>query len=82
MGQILVRKVDDSLKRKLKRRAERHGHSMEEEVRAILRDALKDEDKPEKGLGSKIAERFRGLELDRDIEELRGYTIEPPDFST
>lgn len=82
MGQILVRKVDDSLKRKLKRRAERHGHSMEEEVRDILRDALKDEDKPEKGLGSKIAERFRGLELDRDIEELRGYTIEPPDFST
>jgi antitoxin FitA len=75
MGQILVRKVDDTLKRKLQRRAERHGHSMEEEVRNILRNAVKDESKPEKGLGTMIAERFRGLGLrDGDIQELR---IEP-----
>jgi plasmid stability protein len=75
MGQILVRKVDDTLKRKLQRRAERHGHSMEEEVRNILRNAVKDESKPEKGLGTMIAERFRGLGLQEgDIQELR---IEP-----
>jgi plasmid stability protein len=75
MGQILVRKVDDALKRKLQRRAERHGHSMEEEVRNILRNAVKDESKPEKGLGTMIAERFRGLGLrEGDIQELR---IEP-----
>jgi antitoxin FitA len=75
MGQILVRKVDDTLKRKLQRRAERHGHSMEEEVRNILRNAVKDESKPEKGLGTMIAKRFRGLGLrDGDIQELR---IEP-----
>jgi plasmid stability protein len=80
MGQILVRKIDDTLKRKLRRRAERHGRSMEEEVRDILRDALKDDGKPEKGLGTRIAERFRGIELDEDIPELRGYTIKPPKF--
>ena len=80
MGQILVRKVDDVLKRKLQRRAERHGHSMEEEVRDILRNALKDEGKPSKGLGSEIAEMFRGIGLKEPIPELRGYSIKPPKF--
>jgi plasmid stability protein len=75
MGQILVRKIDDTLKRKLQRRAESHGHSMEEEVRDILRNAVKDDSKQEKGLGTRIAERFRGLGLrEGDIQELR---IEP-----
>jgi antitoxin FitA len=63
MGQILVRKVDDTLKRKLQRRARRHGRSMEEEVRNILRNAVKDEDSPEMGLGTRIAARFKGLVL-------------------
>src|SRR5438876_1020236 len=39
MGQILVRNLEDSVKRKLQRRAARHGRSMEEEVRDILRAA-------------------------------------------
>ena len=80
MAQILVRNVDDNVKRKLQRRAQRHGRSVEQEVRDILRDAVKDEGKPEKGLGTQIAERFRGLELDEDIPELRGFTIKPPDL--
>ena len=80
MAQILVRNVDDSLKRKLRRRAERHGHSMEQEVRDILRDAVKNEGKQEKGLGTMIAERFRGIGLKEDIPELRGFTVEPPKF--
>ena len=50
------------------------------EQRELWREAVKDEDKPEKGLGTRIAERFRGLELDAPLEELRGYTIEPPKF--
>jgi plasmid stability protein len=75
MGQILVRKVDDTLKRKLQRRAERHGHSMEEEVRDILRNAVKDEGKSEKGLGTRIAERFKGIGFRE--EELQALEIEP-----
>ena len=40
MAQLLVRNVDDELVRKLKARAGRHGVSVEEEHRRILRDAL------------------------------------------
>ena len=43
MAQLVVRNLDDEVKAKLRRRAEAHGHSMEEEVRAILRDAVKEE---------------------------------------
>jgi antitoxin FitA len=70
MAQLIVRNLDEAVKRKLKRRAERHGHSMEEEARDILRNALKDEDRPQKGLGTRIAERFKGIELPEDIPEL------------
>jgi antitoxin FitA len=74
MAQILVRRIDRELMERLHRRAEKHGHSMEEEVRHILRDALRDDGKPEKGLGTRIAERFRGIGLKEDIPELR---VEP-----
>jgi plasmid stability protein len=70
MAQLIVRNLDEAVKRKLKRRAERHGHSMEEEARDILRNALKDEDRPQEGLGSRIAKRFKGIELPEDIPEL------------
>jgi plasmid stability protein len=63
MGQILVRNIDDEVRRRLKLRAGKHGHSMEQEIRDILRDAVKDEEGPQKGLGTRIAERFRGLGL-------------------
>ena len=71
MGQILVRNVDDELKRRLKLRAGKHGHSMEQEIRDILRDAVK-EDGPKKGLGTQIAERFKGLGLrEKDFPKLK-----------
>ena len=37
MAQLIVRNLEDAVKRKLKRRAARHGRSMEEEIRDILR---------------------------------------------
>jgi antitoxin FitA len=80
MAQLIVRNLDDSVKRKLQRRAARHGRSMEEEVRDILRDAVRNEGKPRKGLGTEIAELFKGIELEEPIEELRGYDIKPPEF--
>jgi plasmid stability protein len=40
MPQLLVRKVEEKLVRKLKERAGQHGVSMEEEHRRILREAL------------------------------------------
>jgi plasmid stability protein len=40
MAQLIVRNLDESLVRDLKRRAGEHGVSMEEEHRRILRNAL------------------------------------------
>jgi plasmid stability protein len=71
MAQVLVRNLDDSVRDKLRDRAARHGHSMEEEIRDILRDAVKDESRPRKGLGSQIAARFKGIELEEPIQPLR-----------
>jgi antitoxin FitA len=80
MAQVVVRNLDDAVKRKLQRRAARHGHSMEEEIRDILRDAVMKERKPRKGLGTEIAELFKGIELDEPIQEFRGFDIKPPKF--
>jgi plasmid stability protein len=80
MADLIVRKVAEDVKRKLQRRARRNGRSMEEEVRDILRNAVKKQ--PSGGLGTDIVNRFsgQGIGLDEDIPELRGYTIEPPDL--
>lgn len=40
MAALTIRKLDESIKRRLRVRAAEHGVSMEEEVRVILRDAL------------------------------------------
>jgi plasmid stability protein len=58
MAQLVVRNLEQSVKTKLQRRAKRHGRSMEDEVREILRDATKDESRSSKGLGTRIAELF------------------------
>ena len=39
MAQFVVRDLEESVKESLKRRAKRHGRSMEDEVRHILRNA-------------------------------------------
>ena len=39
MSTLTVRNIDDDLKQRLRLEAARHGHSMEEEVRRILRRA-------------------------------------------
>ncbi len=79
MAQFIVRNVESSLKVRLQRRAKRHGWSMEQEVREILRNAVK-ESVPAHGLGSEIASLFAREGLDSDIPELRGHTIRPASF--
>lgn len=46
MGSLSVRNLDDELIARLKRRAARHGHSAEAEVRDILRQTLQDDQEP------------------------------------
>ncbi len=80
MAQLVVRNLEAGIKLRLQRRAKRHGRSMEEEVRDILRDAAKEELVPSRGLGTEIASLFTRVGLDADIPELRGHGIEPPSF--
>ena len=82
MAQLVVRNLDEDVKVRLRRRAAANGRSMEDEVRAILRDAVKDEARSRGGLGSEIAALFRnvGLNENEEIPELRGHTIRPVDL--
>lgn len=80
MAQLIVRNLDDDVKERLQARARKHRRSLEAEVRDILRSAALAEERPQGGLGSAIAARFEGRGLPEDIPELRGFTIEPPNF--
>ena len=72
MAQFIVRNLEDDVKARLKRRAARHRRSMEEEVRHILRDAVKNQDQRVAKLGSRIAARFAKVGLTTELPELRG----------
>ncbi|MGH6630396.1 MAG: FitA-like ribbon-helix-helix domain-containing protein [Burkholderiales bacterium] len=80
MAQFVVRHLEDDVKSRLKRRAERHGRSMEEEVRHILRNAAKEGNKPVARLGSRIAARFKKAGLTAELPELRGQLARSADF--
>ncbi len=57
MAMITIRNLDDEIKTRLRIAAASHNRSMEEEARAILREALKNADE-ERGLGTLIHNRF------------------------
>lgn len=80
MAQFVVRHLEEEVKARLKRRAERHGRSMEEEIRQILRNAAKQSDKPLPRLGTRIAARFTKTGLTEDLPELRGQRAQPIDL--
>ena len=84
MAQLLVRNIETQLKTRLQRRAKRNGRSMEAEVREILRDTLKEEDQPQRGLGSEMVALFsgNGIYLDEPIQEIRGMRMQIPDFES
>lgn len=60
MAMLTVRNIEDDLKSRLRLRAGSHGHSMEEEVRQILREALVVE-REQDGLGSRVHTRILAL---------------------
>jgi plasmid stability protein len=80
MAQLTVRNLEDDVKLRLKRRAVRNGTSLEDEVRQILRNAVKADARPEMGLGTRIAARFAGIGLTEPLPEFRGEAIKPIDF--
>jgi plasmid stability protein len=80
MASITIRNLDDQVKSQLRIAAARHGCSMEEEVRRILRRTLMTES--DKGqFGSRIHQRFTklgGIDLP---EVKRSAPRSAPDFS-
>jgi plasmid stability protein len=79
MAQLIVRDLEDDVRDRLRALAAKHGRSMEEEVREILRKAvLGTAGQHESNLGSHLMEHFRGFDLDAgEIEELRGQAPQP-----
>ncbi|MBP6733252.1 MAG: plasmid stabilization protein [Dokdonella sp.] len=63
MASLTIRNLDDSLKADLRLRAARHGCSMEEEARQILRQTLA-RGTPAGSLARCIHERFAGLDAE------------------
>ena len=80
MAQFIVRQLEEDVKTRLKRRAARAGRSMEEEVRHILRNAVKQGNASAQRLGSRIAVRFAKTGLTADLPELQGQAPLPADF--
>lgn len=80
MATLTIRNLDGGLKARLRIEAARHGRSMEEEVRQILRERLLAANE-EEGLGTLLHRRFAaagGVEL--ELPERR--PARAPDFST
>jgi len=80
MAQFVVRHLEEVVKARLKRRAARHGRSMEEEVRNILRDAVKEHERPEAKLGSRMTARFAKVGLTTELPELHDQTPQAANF--
>ncbi len=80
MAQLIVRGLDDDIKRRLQKRAEARNRSLEAEVRDILRSAAFATTPAAAPLGSRIAQRFAGLGLTETIPELRGEVARAAQF--
>ena len=82
MAQLIVRNIEEDVKTRLRQRASRHGRSVEEEVRDILRNATKGEGKRKGGIGSAMSRLFQEVGLRQDIPELKGRFPQSTDFES
>lgn len=82
MAQLIVRNLEEEVKERLVARARRHGHSMEEEVRTILRQAVGEEMKPmpDVGLGTRLARHFAEHGLDFELPTMKDEAARPAVF--
>lgn len=82
MAQLIVRNIEDEVKELLAERARRNGHSMEQEVRTILRNAVDVELRPanDTGLGTQLVACFEGAGLDEPLPEFKGQAPRPAAF--
>jgi len=80
MAQLIVRNIEEEVKRRLRKRAKSHGRSMEEEARVIIRDAVSTKPSRQEGLGTQLVKLFADAPPDFKIEEIRGQKPRPAKF--
>jgi antitoxin FitA len=81
MAQLVVRNLEENVKRRLRERAKSHGRSMEEEARVIIRDAVSATAPAKEGLGTQLVKLFAGkVPKDFKIAEMRGGRYRVPKF--
>jgi antitoxin FitA len=80
MAQLVVRNLEENVKRRLRARAKSHGRSMEEEARVIIRDAVSVRSASGEGLGTRLMKLFADVPPDFKIEEIRGQKARPAKF--
>ena len=84
MADILIRKIDDSTKELLRRRAERRGKSLEADLRDTLERLAREEaETPDdtEPFGSWLVSITRpGVDLDESLDVIRSAPIRPASF--
>lgn len=66
MTTLIIPDLDDDLQATLRTLAARHGRSIEEEARGILRQVLT-QPQPPTPLGQRLVQRFRGVAMDLPV---------------
>lgn len=82
MASLTIRKLDDSLKARLRVRAAHHGRSMEEEARAILKAGLAPEPQRRPNLAESIRRHLGALGGVELTLPSRGPVRRPPKLSS
>ena len=81
MAQLVVRNLDSETKEKLRSLAAARGHSLEQEVRDILRRAVESRgERSEAGLGTRISQLFAGSGFSGEFPEFKGQVARPVEF--
>lgn len=80
MADITIRNLDDALMQRLRRRAARHGRSMEEEAREILAAALAEGHRSGSNLAESARRRFAEVDSVDLPLPMREALRDPPRF--
>ena len=81
MADIIVRRLDDAVKERLRQRAKRHGRSLEAEVREILEaatapDPSDNEDSNREGFGTRLHKRVTKVGLTPDEARVLNQAVD------
>jgi antitoxin FitA len=80
MPTLTIRRLDEKTKARLRMQAAKHGRSMEEEAREILRTALRVAESEPGDLAASIKRRFAGFHDIKVNIPKRELMREPPNF--